>query len=100
MILRSWLLAILHSELISQGRPAKCTGMIAFVFGVIFVSTSCGEIFIVIGSISAKTGLAPAWIMALMVAQKVSGVVITSSPGPTPAANMLRCKAAVQEFSD
>jgi hypothetical protein len=32
--------------------------------------------------------------MALIVAQKVSGVVITSSPGPTPAAIRLRCSAA------
>ena len=34
---------------------------------------------------STNTGVAPVWMMVLAVAQKVSGVVITSSPGPTPA---------------
>jgi len=37
--------------------------------------------------------------IALTVAQNVSGVVITSSPGPTPAASRLRCNAAVQELT-
>jgi hypothetical protein len=35
----------------------------------------------------------------LAVAQKVSGVVTTSSPGPIPAASIDRCSAAVQEFT-
>src|ERR671912_2395397 len=33
------------------------------------------------------------------VAQNVSGVVTTSSPGPTPAASSERCSAAVHEFT-
>ncbi len=36
--------------------------------------------------------------MALAVAQKVSGVVITSEPASKPAATMLTCSAAVQEL--
>jgi hypothetical protein len=36
----------------------------------------------VIGSTSAKTGVAPVWMIALAVAQNVNGVVITSEPGP------------------
>ena len=38
----------------------------------------------VAGSMSAKTGVAPACTITLAVAQNVSGVVMTSSPGPTP----------------
>jgi len=37
--------------------------------------------------------------MVLAVAQNVSGVVMTSSPGPTPAAIRLRWSAAVQELT-
>src|ERR1700733_5396712 len=80
-----------------HGRPAKCTGNIARVLSVIFRLISMGSIFNVVGSISARTGVAPACIIALTVAQKVIGVVITSSPLPIPLANMLRCSAAVQE---
>ena len=50
-------------------------------------------------STSAKTGVAPAWMIVFAVAQKVSGVVMTSSPGPTPAASSDRCRAAVHEFT-
>src|SRR5690606_20220967 len=45
------------------------------------------------------TGVAPAWMMAFAVAQNVSGVVMTSSPAPMPAASSDRCSAAVHEFS-
>ena len=48
---------------------------------------TAGSMFSVSGSMSASTGVAPAWMMALTVAQKVSGVVMTSSPGPTPEAS-------------
>ena len=83
----------------SHGRPAKCTGTMARVRGVIFRRTCSGSMFSVTGSMSASTGVAPAWMMALTVAQKVIGVVMTSSPGPTPEASSDRCNAAVQEFS-
>src|SRR4051812_23402595 len=46
---------------------------------------------------SAKTGVAPAWTMTFAVAGHVIGVVITSSPGPTPSASSARCIAAVPE---
>ena len=83
----------------SQGRPAKCTGRIALVREVIFSSILAGSMFMVCGSTSTSTGVAPAWMMALTVAQKVKGVVITSSPGCNPAASMARCRAAVQELT-
>ena len=56
--------------------------------------------FWVSGSTSTKTGTAPTWVMTFAVATNVSGVVITSSPGPTPAAIRARCSAAVAEFTD
>ncbi len=37
--------------------------------------------------------------MALTVATKVSGVVMTSSPGPIPRVSMARCRAAVHELT-
>src|SRR6266511_6478985 len=37
--------------------------------------------------------------MAFTVAQKVNADVMTSSPGWRPAASMLKCRAAVQEFT-
>ena len=43
--------------------------------------------------------MAPVCRMVFTVAQNVSGVVMTSSPRPTPAAIRLRCKAAVHEFT-
>src|SRR5688572_24956340 len=46
---------------------------------------------------STKTGVAPAWTITLAVAGQVIGVVITSSPGPTPSASTERCNAAVPD---
>jgi len=83
----------------AQARPAKCTGRMARVRGVIRSSMPRGSMFMVTGSMSANTGVAPEWMIALTVAQKVSGVVITSSPGCRPAAIMLTCSAAVQELT-
>ena len=45
-----------------------------------------------------EDGVAPQCSMTFAVATKVSGVVITSSPGPTPRALSARCNAAVPEF--
>jgi hypothetical protein len=83
----------------SQGRPAKWTGRIAFVRSVMLALTWPASMFIVTGSTSTSTGVAPAWMIAFTVAQKVSAVVMTSSPGLSPAATMLRCSAAVQELT-
>src|SRR4029077_9641633 len=44
-----------------------------------------------------KTGVAPAWTITFAVAGQVIGVVITSSPGPTPTAGSARWSAAVPE---
>ncbi len=51
------------------------------------------------GPMSARTGVAPVSRMTLTVAQNVSGVVMTSSPGPIPSAAKARCSPAVQEFT-
>src|SRR4051812_23979849 len=48
---------------------------------------------------STNTGVAPVWTMTLAVAGQVIGVVITSSPGPTPSATSERCSAAVPDAS-
>ena len=50
------------------GRPNRCTGMIAFVRGVIRAATSSGSRFSVTGSMSAKTGVAPTRAIASAVA--------------------------------
>jgi len=71
--------------------------MMARVRGVIRRSISAGSMLALRPSTSARTGVAPAWMMTLTVAAKVIAVVMTSSPGPTPAATRLRCMAAVQE---
>ena len=54
--------------------------------------------FIVVGSTSTKTGCAPRWMMTLTVEAKVIGVVMTSSPTPTPRTSRARWIPAVQEF--
>ena len=41
-------------------------------------------------SMSANTGVAPVWTIALVVAGQVNEVVTTSSPSPTPAASSAR----------
>ena len=71
----------------------------ARVRGVMAASMASGSMFWVSASTSASTGVRPACRMALTVAQKVSGVVMTSEPGSSPAATMLTCIAAVQEFT-
>ena len=50
------------------GRPNRCTGMIALVRAVIRAATSSGSRLSVAGSMSAKTGVAPAWTIASAVA--------------------------------
>ena len=62
----------------SAGRPPRCTGRSARVRDVTAAAAAAGSRFLVTGSMSAKTGVAPVWMIALAVAQKVNGVVITS----------------------
>src|ERR1700733_16303871 len=49
-------------------------------------STEAGERLNVVGSMSANRGVAPQRRIALTVAKKLKGVVMTASPGPTLAA--------------
>ncbi len=51
------------------------------------------------GSTSAKTTLAPREAAAFAVEIQLMGVVITSSPGPTPAAIMASSSPAVAEVT-
>ena len=51
--------------------------------------------FAVRGSMSAKTGFAPANAMQFADERNVIGEVIASSPGPSPAASAAMCSAAV-----
>ena len=44
----------------SQGQPARCTGITAFVRGVSMASMVAAVRFWLSGSMSAKTGFAPA----------------------------------------
>src|SRR2546422_4708540 len=48
---------------------------------------------------STNTGVAPVWTITFAVAGHVIGVVITSSPGPTPSATSARWMAAVPDAS-
>ena len=66
---------------------------------VTFFSISFGSMSPVSISISAKTGVAPTCRMVFAVDANVSGVVMTSSPGPIPFASNARCSAAVQELT-
>ena len=70
---------------ISTGNPFRCTGRIAFVCSVMEASICSASIDPVSASISTKTGRACQFVIVLIVAMKVLGVVITSSPAPTPA---------------
>ncbi len=79
----------------SAGRPNKCTGRIAFVFGVIAAAISWELMLNVFSSISTNTGVAPTIRIAFAVAMKLKGVVITSSPGARPWASRTVCKAVV-----
>ena len=71
--------------------------MMAFVRGPSARSICAGSICMVTGSMSANTGVAPTCSITWADAQKVNGVVITSSPGPMSWATRARCRAAVHE---
>ncbi|TXT21923.1 MAG: hypothetical protein FD138_3921 [Planctomycetota bacterium] len=71
--------------------------MIAFVRGVIAASTASGSTLNVTGSMSTNTGFAPSRQIELAVAKNVNGLVMTSSPGPTPSAIRARISASVPD---
>ena len=83
----------------SHGWPARCTGTIAFVRSVTSSATRAGSTLRSESRTSAKTGVAPAWTITFAVAGHVIGLVITSSPGPTPSASSERWSAAVPDES-
>lgn len=78
---------ISRSLFMSHILPLRCTGMIALVSGVISFSTLRVEMFMVLSSMSASTGLAPRCLIAAIVATNVCAVVITSSPLFIPTAS-------------
>ena len=69
--------------------------MMALVRGVMAHSSFAGSMLQVSGSMSTKTGSAPAKEMASAVAMKVEGTVITSSASPTPRASRASQMASV-----
>src|SRR3954454_16109067 len=71
--------------------------MIAFVRDPASSATRSGSMFRSESRMSANTGVAPVWTITFAVAGQVSGVVITSSPGPIPSATSARCIAAVPD---
>ena len=83
----------------SAAWPPKCTGSSALVRGVILLSIWLASMLRVSGSQSTSTGIPPRCSITAAVAVKVIGVVITSSPGPTPTASSARCSAAVHELT-
>src|SRR5690348_6076396 len=72
-----------------------CTGMIAFVRGVIASSRAAGSRLNVRSSISANTGFARSNRITLAEATNEKLEVITSSPGPTPSRCRATCRPAV-----
>src|SRR5438105_14382126 len=81
----------------SDGCPARSTGRIAFVRSVTASGIFAGSILRSSSRTSTKTGVAPVCTTTFAVAGHVIGLVITSSPGPTPSATSERCNAAVPE---
>ena len=81
----------------STGRPAKCTGMMARVRGVIAASTCSRSMLRESSPTSTNTGRAPTRTMTFAVATKLSAGVMTSSPGPMPQASSAISSPAVAE---
>src|SRR6266576_1013812 len=71
----------------------------ARVRGVMAARTAAGSMFRVSGSTSTSTGRAPTCSITFTEAVKVSGVVMTSSPAPTPSVASAVCRPAVHELS-
>jgi hypothetical protein len=83
----------------AQHCPARCTGTMARVLGVMRASSFAGSMFSVRGSTSQKTIFAPSTENANAVATHVTGVVITSVSGPTPAAMPARVRPVVADVT-
>ena len=81
---------------ISAVCPNVCTGIIAFVFSVIFSLISSGSILYVLGSTSMKMGFASQYNTECPVAGCVKSATRTSSPFSMPIPSSDKCSAAVQ----
>ena len=84
---------------VSAGNPYRSTGIMPLVFCVTACSVDFGLSVYVMGSMSAKTGVAPVMITASAVATKVNAGNIISSPNFTPAAKRAAWRAAVPVFT-
>ena len=84
--IRPWASASVRRPAQGTGAPYRCTGMMARVRSVIAASTPAKLIFIVSGSASTGTTVAPVCATASQVAINVCAGTITSSPGPIPRA--------------
>ena len=79
------------------GSPAKCTGMMARVRGVMADSARSRSMLRVTGSTSTRTGRAPTRRTTFALAAKVMAGTITSSPGPMPQTCNATSRAPVAE---
>ena len=91
--LNSFAMRIIASIL--AARPNKCTGTMAFVFGVIAFLIASIEMFIFTKSTSTKTGVNCNKAITSTVAAKVKSAVITSSPGFKSKPIIAICNASV-----
>jgi hypothetical protein len=81
----------------STGIPAKCTGMMARVRGVMASSTCARSRLRESRPTSTNTGRAPTRTITFAVATKLSAGVMTSAPGPIPQASSAISSPAVAE---
>ena len=92
---RPWRWALSMIASISAMREPRWTGRMARVRSVTAASAAVASMHHDSGSMSTKTGTAPMYIGAAAVATNVSAGMITSSPGPTPAAFSATSSAVV-----
>jgi hypothetical protein len=81
----------------STGSPAKCTGMMARVRGVMAASTASRSMLRESSPTSTNTGRAPTRTITFAVATKLIAGVMTSSPAPIPQASSAISRPAVAE---
>ena len=83
----------------SHVSPLLWTGMMARVRGVMAASIRAGSRLSVSRSMSTKTGVAPTSTMTSPTEMNVRDSVMTSSPGPMPAAIIATWSAAKPELT-
>ena len=99
MSVSPWRSALADRASHSTGWPKTSTAMMARLRPVTRRAVSSGSRVYCSASMSANTGLAPTYRMALMLAAKVNEGTRTSSPGPHPRPFKIRCSAAVPELT-